>query len=144
MLDIMEFNKSLKIAWILTYISDECKSKWKCFFDFHLSKMGGKLVFLGNLNKKDATKLNVKDNFLQELIEIWADFNYRDYFDSQRDLSGSLIRNNSSVRIAGKAVFYKNWAKAGVENIKDLMNDEYEIITYKNFKEKYCFPVFLP
>ena len=27
MLDIMEFNKSLKIAWILKYISDECKSK---------------------------------------------------------------------------------------------------------------------
>ena len=31
MVDIMEFNKSLKIAWILKYISDECKSKWKCF-----------------------------------------------------------------------------------------------------------------
>jgi len=49
-----------------------------------LSKMGGKLVFLANLSKKDATKLNVKDNFLQERIEIWADFNYRDS-DSQRD-----------------------------------------------------------
>ena len=61
------------------------------FFDFHLSKLGGKLVFLGNLSKKDATKLNVKDNFLQELyyIEIWADFNYRDSFDSQRDFSSS-------------------------------------------------------
>ena len=91
------------------------------FFDFHLSKLGGKLVFLGNLNKKDASKLNVKDNCLQELIEIWADFNYRDSFDSQRDFSGSLIWNNSLVRIAGKAVFYKNWAKAGVKNIKDLM-----------------------
>ena len=31
LLDIMEFNKSLKIAWILKYISDECKSKWKFF-----------------------------------------------------------------------------------------------------------------
>ena len=28
----MLVNKSLKIAWILKYISDECKSKWKCFF----------------------------------------------------------------------------------------------------------------
>ena len=48
------------------------------FFYFHLSKLGGKLVFLGNLSKNDAAKLNVKDNFLQELIEIWADFNNRD------------------------------------------------------------------
>ena len=28
---------------------------------------------------------------------------------------GSLIWNNSLVRIAGEAVFYKNWAKAGVK-----------------------------
>ena len=41
MLDIIEFNKSLKISWILKYISNDCKSKWKCFFDFHLSKVGG-------------------------------------------------------------------------------------------------------
>ena len=40
------------------------------FFYFYLSKMGGKLAFLGNLNKKDATKLNVKDNFLQELRDL--------------------------------------------------------------------------
>ena len=27
MLDIMAFNKSLKIAWIVKYVSDDCKSK---------------------------------------------------------------------------------------------------------------------
>ena len=32
MLDIIEFNKALKISWILKYISSDCKSKWKCFF----------------------------------------------------------------------------------------------------------------
>ena len=52
MLDIMAFNKSLKITWIVKYISDDCKSKWKTFWDFYLSKWGGKLVFLGNLGKK--------------------------------------------------------------------------------------------
>jgi len=108
MLDIMELKKSLKIAWKLKYISDECKSNGKCFFYFHLSKMGGKLVFLGNLSKKGGTKLNVKNNFLQKLLEIWADSNYRDSFVSQRDLSGNLIWNNSLVRIAGKTVFYKH------------------------------------
>ena len=32
MLDIMAFN--LKIAWIVKYISDNCKSKWTTFWDF--------------------------------------------------------------------------------------------------------------
>ena len=62
--DIMAFNKSLKIAWIVKYISDDCKSKWKTFWDFYLSKWGGRLVFLGNLGKKDASKHDIKDDFL--------------------------------------------------------------------------------
>ena len=76
MLDIMAFNKSLKIAWIVKYISDDFKSKWKFFWDLFLSKWGGKLVFLGNLEKKDATKHDIMENFLRELIEIWVDFNF--------------------------------------------------------------------
>ena len=27
-----EFNKALKITWVLKYISDDCQSKWKSFF----------------------------------------------------------------------------------------------------------------
>ena len=38
--------------------------------------MGGKLVFLGNLGNKDATKHDIMDDFLRELIEIWLDFNF--------------------------------------------------------------------
>jgi len=79
MLDIIEFNKALKISWMLKYISNDCKSKWKCFFDFHLSKVGRKLVFLGNLAPKDARKLYIKDDFIQELIEVWMDLSYKDY-----------------------------------------------------------------
>ena len=36
MLDIMAFNNSLKIAWIVKYISDDCKSKLKTFWDIYL------------------------------------------------------------------------------------------------------------
>ena len=54
MLDIMEFNKALKISLVLKYLSNDCKSKWKCFLDFHSSQLSGKLVFLGNLASKDV------------------------------------------------------------------------------------------
>ena len=71
MLDKTEFTKSLKISWILKYLSDDCKSKWEVFlFYFHLSKFGGKLVFCGNLGKKDAIKLRIEDVFLQEVNNI--------------------------------------------------------------------------
>ena len=45
MLDIMAFNKSLKIVWIVKYISNDCKSKWKTFWDFFSFKMGRKTSF---------------------------------------------------------------------------------------------------
>ena len=87
MLDIMAFNKSLEIAWIVKYIyiSDDYKSKWKNLGDFFLSQWGRKLVFLGNLEKQDSTKHDIK------LIEIWVDFNFRDSFLSKHDFSSSSI-----------------------------------------------------
>ena len=86
MLDIMTFNKPLKIVWIVKYISDDCKFKWKTFWDFHLSKWGGKLVFLGNLRKQVVTKYDIKDDCLRKFIEFWVDFNFRDSFLSKPDL----------------------------------------------------------
>jgi len=103
---------------------------------FYLSKWGGKCVFLGNLRKKDATKYDIKDSFIQELIEIWVDFNFKDSFLSKRDFCSSMIWNNSLVRIANRPFFYKHWAKAGVQNIKDLISDDFTAITYRDFKEK--------
>ena len=139
MLDIIEFNKALKISWILKYISSDCKSKWKCFFFyFHLSKVGGKLIFLGNLAPRDARKPDIEDDFIQELVEVWADLNYRDSFASQANFRAGHIWNNSMIRIAGKT---KHWANAGVMKINDLMTSDSRVISYSCFKEKFSFPV---
>ena len=134
----MAFSKSLKITWIVKYISDECESKWKTFWDFYLSKFGGKLVFLGNLEKEDATRYVIKDDCFRELTKFWVDFNFRDSFLSKHDFCSSMIWNNSLVRIANRPLFYKHWTKAGAHNIKDLVNDDFTIITYRKFREKYC------
>ena len=71
------------------------------------------------------------------LIEFWVDFNFRDSSLSKHDFCSSMIWNNSLVRIANRPFFYKHWAKAGVHNIKDLVNDDFMIITYREFREKY-------
>ena len=139
MLDIMKFNQSLRIAWIVKYISDDCKSKWKNLGDFFLSKWGGKLVLLGNLEKKRCHQHDIKEDFLRELIEIWVDFNFRESFLSKHDFcSNCIIWNTSSVRIANRPFFYKHWAEAGVQNIKDLVNDDFKVVTYGEFRENYC------
>ena len=49
-----------------------------------------------------------------------------------------MIWNNSLVRIANRPFFYKRWAKAGAHYIKDLVNDDFTTINYREFREKYC------
>ena len=105
-------------------------------------QMRRKIVFLRNLGKKDTSKIDIKDDFLRELIEFWVDFNFRDSFLSKHDFCSSMIWNNSLVRIANSPFFYKHWAEAGVQNIKDLVNDDFTIITYRDFRKKYCSSAF--
>ena len=45
------------------------------------------------------------------------------------------------IRIAGKTIFYKHWANAGVMKINDLMTSDSRIISYSCFKDKFGFLV---
>ena len=92
------------------------------------------------LGKKRRHQNDIKEDCLRELIEVWVDFNFRDSFLSKHDFcSSSIIWNNSLVRIADRPFFfYKHWAEAGVQNIKDLVNDDFKVITYGELREKYC------
>ena len=99
-------------------------------------KMKGKIGFLGNLERRDATKHDIEKDFPRELIEIWVDFNFRDFFLSKPDFcsssSSSMIWNNALVRIGFFFFFfffffYKHWVDAGVHDIKDLVNDDFKV-----------------
>ena len=58
-----------------------------------------------------------------------VDFKFRDSFLSKHDFRSSMIWNKSLVRIANRRIFYKHWAEAGVQNIKDLVNEDLKVIT---------------
>ena len=86
----------------------------------------------------DATKHEIMDDFLRELIKIWVDFNFREVFLSKDDFCSSTIWNNSLVRIAYSPFLHRQWAEAGLQTIKDLVNNDFMVITYRVFREKYC------
>ena len=90
---------------------------------------------------KDARKLYIKDDFIQERIELWTDLNCRDSFASQANFTAEHIWNNSMIRIADKTIFYKHWANAGVMKINDIMASDSRILSYNCFKDKFSFPV---
>ena len=46
MIDIRDFNTSLKVKWLQGYLVLNDKGKWKVFFDYYLEMYGGKLLIL--------------------------------------------------------------------------------------------------
>ena len=104
MLDIKTFNPSLKSIWNKNYLDNENTGKWKLFFfDFYLAKHGGKRIFTGNLNTKDVQNLNIKDEFLFEILSIWVEINFQ---NSPSDFQNFPLWQNSLIKVGKTPVFF--------------------------------------
>ena len=134
MLDIQSFNESLKMKWIQGYLNEENKGKWKLFLDHYLGKYGGKLLFRSNLKQQDSTLLNLKDPFLKEIIQYWTKFNYK---DDNLDFASTYIWYNSHIRIENRPFFYRSWLSAGIKEIRDLLDNDQNFLSYNAFIDKY-------
>ena len=105
MIDIQSFNKSLKATWIKKYLDEENQGKWKYFFDIELERFGGTIVLTSNLNKKDTIEnLKIKNNFIKEILSIWAEVNFdenktsfNDLFCLKKDVHQYNTRSSSNV-----------------------------------------------
>ena len=71
-LNLKFFSRSLKFTWMQKYLNDESHEKWKVFIDYYLKQLGGKFIFSCNLRKDDISHMNISNEFLKELLEIWV------------------------------------------------------------------------
>ena len=134
MIDIQSFTKSLKIKWIQGYLNNDNQGKWKLFVDYYLQRHGGKAVFLSNIKPQDVLQLNLEDPFLREIIEHWTNLYYR---EKNLDFNSMLLWHNSLIRIENWPFFYKAWLKAGVKKVKDLLNNDQNLLSYNAFIDKF-------
>ena len=135
MIDIQSFNESLKMRWIQGYVNNnDNQGKWKLFVDYYLQKHGGKAVFLNNLKPQDVLQLKLKDPFLREIIEYWTNLYYR---EKNLDFNSMTLWHNSLITIQNRPFFYKAWFKAGVKEVKDLLNKDQTFLSYNAFIDKY-------
>ena len=50
----------------------------------------------------------------------------------------------NSVRIANRPIFYSDWARAGVNQAKHLLDQKFDCLKYKDFKTRYkVYPTYL-
>ena len=103
----MSYNKSLKTTWVRKYLDDKSGGKWKLFFERELWKYGGKLLFRGNLNRRDtAETIHVTNSFISGLLHIWADVNYTSQINTRQQFLEQPLWHNSLIRIGNKPGFF--------------------------------------
>ena len=78
--------------------------------------------------------LNLFYPFLIETIEYWSTLNYR---DENLNFNSTQIWHNSLIRIDNKPFFYKPWFKAGVKEVRHLLDADQNFMSYTTFKAKY-------
>ena len=91
-------------------------------------------MFGSNLKQQDSTLLNLKDPFLKEIIQCWTKFNYK---DDNLDFASTYIWYNSHIRIENRPFFYRSWLSAGIKEIRDLLDNDQNFLSYNAFIDKY-------
>ena len=75
MLNLKSFSRSLKFTWIQKYLNVDSHEKWKVFTDY-LKQHGGKLLFSCNLRKDGISHINISNEFLKEILELWTEVHF--------------------------------------------------------------------
>ena len=133
MLDIRSFNYALKSKWVKKYLDDNNQAKWKLFFDFFSKQHDGKLLLTGNLKQADVAGLHIQDSFTKEVIEIWSNLTLK---ENPTHFGNAPIWYNSLIRIGNRPIFYSDWARAGVNQAKDLLDQKFDFLRYEEFKTR--------
>ena len=134
MIVIKSFNKALKS----TYLENDNSCKWKLFFDSELHHFGGAVTFKGNLNKNDLAKfIHISDPFTTEIVKIWSKISYDDSITSTENLVSLPLWQNSLVRIGNKPIYYKSWSSKRIQNVRHLMKDTDNLLSFTEFKERF-------
>ena len=140
MIDIKSFNKALKSKWVKKYLDNDNHGKWKLLFDSEIHDLGGDVIFKGTHNKNDLAKfIHISDAFISEILKIWSEISYSGNITSTEHLLSLPLWQNSLVRTGNKPVYYKSWSSKGIQNVRHLMKDAHNFLSFTELKE--CFDV---
>ena len=68
--------------------------------------------------------MKIKDDFIKEVFDIWADLQYQNVIESFDDFLEQNLWNNSLIRIDDKPVCFQEWIKQGIGKVKDLTKQD--------------------
>ena len=79
----------------------------------------------------------MQDSFTKEIIEIWSNLTHYMKKTQHSSATRQFGTAPSVIRIANRPIFYSDWAHAGVNQAKDLLDLKFDFLKYEDFKTRY-------
>lgn len=131
MTDIGLMFKSLNLAWIARLLATG-KRSWCTVPNHFFRKMGGlDFILRCNYNAKYFNQLPV---FYKNILDSFNELKTLYGYDQSQDI---VLFNNKDILVDGKPVYINEWFKKGVVSIKDLLKNDGNFLTFKEFSDKY-------
>lgn len=119
MINIYNFLIALKTSWIRRLILND--SKWKYLFESETNSSINELMYFGN----DYTILlmeRTSNLFWKDVLYSWGIVQNKAKLSERENLELHNIWYNNDIVIGEKTLFYKNYWKAGIMYINDILD----------------------
>ena len=133
-IDLYVKDVSTKISWIKRIHQNSFMCKIAENYIPHLSTLNEKL-WACNINEKDIRAIT-KESFYRDVWLAWSKINHKSPSNLEEILNETLWLN-SFIRVNDGPVVYKNCIEKDLLYIKNLLNDNGEIMNYNEFVDKY-------
>ena len=132
MINISDFNRSLKLSWIKRLLTTE--GSWQTIFQENVG-VPKHMVFEMDQRSLKEIVANCTNPFWRDVIEIWRNFKIHlaEDIDSRTyPLWGTFfIKNKNLVKRSTEMI------RKGVKYVNDLLVDMGQLYGYSDFKQKY-------
>ena len=133
MTNLKNYICALKSTWIRWLILND--SKYKTMFEAKYSD----IKEIVNRGLEFVRKmLNDKTNkFWNDVLGSWIEICNKQQPTNVEDVLLTNIWDNKYIKIDNKAFFYRRWYEKNIHFIKDILNDEGNLMDFNQFRDKY-------
>ena len=133
MTNLKNYICALKSTWIRRLILND--SKYKTMFEANYSN----IKEIVNRGLEFVRKmLNDKTNkFWNDVLGSWIEICNKQYPTNVEDVLLTNIWDNKYIKIDNKAFFYRKWHEKNIHFIKDILNDEGNLMDFNQFRDQY-------
>jgi hypothetical protein len=131
--DIESKLKSLKLKWITKMLDTSYSSPWKSYLD---TKFQNNIDDVPLNNLIHSSYPTFTDSFYSEIFNTWAHIHFFNPVNNE-DICRQELWYNNNINKENKHMVYKDWIKANIRYIQDILNKEGNFLTKSELENKF-------